>query len=34
MWNGLDHAIPIQRPGFGHFDHEWLVSHGVDPNNF
>jgi hypothetical protein len=34
MWNGLDHAIPINKPDYGHFDHKWLRSHGVDPNNF
>ena len=34
IWNGLNHDIPINKPGYGHLDHEWLRSINVDPNNF
>ena len=34
IWNGLDHQSPINRPNYGHLDHQWLISTGVDPNNF
>jgi hypothetical protein len=34
IWNGLNHDIPINKPGYGHLDHEWLRSKNVDPNNF
>ncbi|MBA9078201.1 hypothetical protein [Rufibacter quisquiliarum] len=34
VWNGLHHAVPINKPNFCHLDHGWLVSKGVNPNNF
>jgi len=34
VWNGLNHNIPINRPNYGHLDHEWLIDKGVNPNNF
>lgn len=34
LWNGLNHAYNINRPGYGHLNHEWLINNGVNPNNF
>jgi hypothetical protein len=34
IWNGLNNAIPINKPGYTHFDHDWLRRNGVDPNKF
>lgn len=34
IWNGLPHQVPVNKPGFGHLDHDWLRSKGVNPNNF
>jgi hypothetical protein len=34
IWNGLNHNIPIDRPTYGHLDHEWLIRNGINPNNF
>jgi hypothetical protein len=34
VWNGLDHNTPINRPNYGHLDHNWLKSKGVSPDNF
>ena len=34
VWNGLNHNIPINRPNYGHLDHDWLRNSGVDPNKF
>jgi hypothetical protein len=34
VWNGLNHNIPINRPNYGHLDHDWLRSKGVNPDNF
>jgi hypothetical protein len=34
VWNGLIHTIAINKIGFGHFDHDWLIRNGVNPNNF
>lgn len=34
IWNGLNHNNPINRPNYGHLDHDWLIRSGVDPNNF
>ncbi|WP_100629844.1 hypothetical protein [Algoriphagus formosus] len=34
VWNSLEHQIPINRPGYGHLDHDWLRSKGVNPENF
>jgi len=34
VWNGLDHNFPINRSGYGHLDHNWLIEKGVNPNNF
>jgi|SRR5919199_2537105 hypothetical protein len=34
VWNGQPHAIPVNRVGYGHLDHNWLISKGVNPNNF
>jgi hypothetical protein len=34
VWNGLNHNIPINRPNYGHLDHDWLRNKGVNPDNF
>lgn len=34
VWNTLDNLIPIDRVGYGHLNHDWLVSKGVDPSKF
>jgi len=34
VWNGLPHAFPINRLGYGHLDHDWLRRNGVNPDNF
>ncbi len=35
VWNGINTIeYPIMKPDFGHLDHNWLISKGVDPNNF
>ena len=34
VWNGLAHINHINRPEYGHLDHTWLRSKGVNPNNF
>jgi hypothetical protein len=34
VWNGLDNQYPINRPDYGHLNHEWLIDKGVYPNNF
>lgn len=34
VWNGVNHNIPINRPNYGHLDHQWLIDKGVNPNNF
>jgi hypothetical protein len=34
VWNGLDHQNPINRPGYGHLNHEWLIRNGVNPDHF
>ncbi len=34
IWNGLNHNTPINRIGYGHLDHSWLRSCGVEPTNF
>ena len=34
IWNGRNHTIPINKPNYGHLDHDWLSRNGVDPNNF
>jgi hypothetical protein len=34
IWNGLNHKSPINRPNYGHLDHDWLIDKGVYPNNF
>jgi hypothetical protein len=34
VWNFLNNNIPINKPGYGHLDHYWLSSCGVDPENF
>lgn len=34
VWNGLNHQKPINRKDYGHLDHAWLISNGVNPSNF
>jgi hypothetical protein len=34
VWNGLEHEILVNKPGYGHLDHEWLRDNGVNPNHF
>jgi hypothetical protein len=34
VWNGLVHNYPIDKPGYEHLDHSWLIGKGVNPNNF
>jgi hypothetical protein len=34
IWNGLNHKNIINRPHYGHLNHEWLIRNGVDPRNF
>ncbi|MDI1324868.1 MAG: hypothetical protein PSV36_19145 [Algoriphagus sp.] len=34
VWNGLQNPIPIPKPGYGHLNHDWLRSKGVDPDQF
>jgi len=34
VWNSLDHQYPINRIGYGHLNHEWLIDNGVNPDNF
>jgi hypothetical protein len=34
VWNGFPHAAPINKPGFGNLDHNWLINKGVNPGNF
>jgi hypothetical protein len=34
VWNGLEHQFPIRRPVYGHLDHDWLISKGVNPDSF
>jgi len=34
VWNNLNHEINISKDGYGHFDHNWLMDNGVNPDNF
>lgn len=34
VWNGLPHRSFINKPGYGHLDHSWLISKNVNPENF
>jgi hypothetical protein len=34
VWNGLIHAIPVNKIGYGHLNHAWLIAHGVNPAIF
>lgn len=34
VWNGLNHTCPIQRPDYGHLNHDWLIRNGVNPDHF
>jgi hypothetical protein len=34
VWNGLEHKYSINKPGYGHLDHEWLKRNKVCPENF
>ena len=34
VWNGLNNNISINRIGYGHLDHSWLIRNGVNPNSF
>lgn len=34
VWNGLDHKYLINRPDYGHLNHDWLIDAGVNPTNF
>lgn len=34
IWNGLEHPIPINRPGNSVLNHNWLIENGVDISNF
>lgn len=34
VWNGETHQVPINKPGYGHFNHNWLKRNNVEPVNF
>lgn len=34
VWNRMPHVVPVNKPGYGHLDHDWLIRNGVNPNNF
>jgi hypothetical protein len=34
LWNGLEHDILVNKPDYGNLNHDWLISKGVDVNNF
>ena len=34
IWNGLEHLVPINKKDYCHLNHDWLISNGVNPNNF
>jgi hypothetical protein len=34
IWNDLPHNVPINKKGYGHLDHDWLLDCGVDINLF
>ncbi len=34
VWNNLPNVVPINKIGYSHLDHQWLISHGVTPTNF
>ncbi|SFH40560.1 hypothetical protein [Pontibacter chinhatensis] len=34
IWNDLPHPTPINKPGYGHFNHNWLINNGVTPAHF
>lgn len=34
VWNGLAHDVPVNKPGYTHFDHDWLKRSGVNVNQF
>lgn len=35
IWNEVNHpAVPVNRDGYEHLDHDWLISKGVNPENF
>ncbi len=34
VWNTLAGAVLINKMGYCHLNHQWLISHGVNPNNF
>ena len=34
VWNCLHHNVPICKKDYCHFNHDWLIINGVEPNNF
>jgi hypothetical protein len=34
VWNGLANQHLINKPNYGHLDHNWLIDKGVNPDNF
>jgi hypothetical protein len=34
VWNRLNHPYPINKPDYGHLNHDWLIDKGVNPDNF
>ena len=34
VWNGLNHHSQIDKPGYGHLNHDWLIDKGVNPDCF
>lgn len=34
VWNGLGHNVPVNKIGYSHLNHEWLIRNGVNPNRF
>ena len=34
VWNGLNHSVQINKKGYGHLDHGWLIDNNVNPNKF
>lgn len=34
LWNGLDHSTPVNKIGYIHLNHDWLIRNGVNPLNF
>jgi hypothetical protein len=34
VWNGLNHGVYVNKPDYGHLDHEWLIANCVTPDQF